>query len=297
MKWRVTALLVISLLGLAIAVPANILVVNEPSGSVPAQQPLPAPPPWPSSPEETALREKFVLLTEEEFVVQAFVEIFSEYAGGIGRILRSFSTYEEYARDYERSLYLREKAIALIATLMQDKEIGHVLTDLIASHITRLAIINHLPDGIVAVANTRTGLVVFNARVFDEAREDRDWLVLYGLVHEAVHLMYPNETGPKAHARIHDSTLQMLEPAADRYPDDYDKHRFLVDVALADVPEVSRLVRESFENRGSSEISGYYVHQLHELREKRQRDDPGQVFRYAGMSYDAVTNIIEISWR
>ncbi len=283
------------LLVLTVILPVNFLK-EHPTPAPAEQQPNTlAQPPRPLSSEEAALREKFALLTEDEFARQAIAEIFSEYAGGIGRVL-SLDTYEGFTTYYEQALPLREKTIAMISTFLQDQQIGPVLNDLIARYIERLAITDELPDGMIAVVNTGTGLVLLNARVIEE-RENREWLVLYSLIHEAVHMMHPDETGPEAHARIHDETLKMLEPIRRQYPDDYDEHRFIIDLALADIPEVSRPLRTNLENGANSEIPPYYARRLHELRDEMQQENPGQLFRYAEMSYDPETHEIDVSWK
>jgi hypothetical protein len=242
------------------------------------------------------LREKFAILTEDEFELQMVAEIFSEYAGGIGRVL-SQHPYQEFAKHYEQSTPLREQAITLIARLMQDKETGRLLSGLISRYIERLVITEKLPDGIIAVVNTRTGVVLLSARVIEKESDDREWLVLYGVMHEAVHRMHPDETGREEHVRIHDITLEMLEPARGRNPEDYDDQRFITDLALADIPEVSAPLREHLHNGDNSETRLYFSRRLKELRKEKQSEDPGKVFRYDGISYDPDTGDIEVSWK
>jgi hypothetical protein len=293
MKRRGAVLFSILLLVLAIAVPAH--VFKEAFISVPTEQPRQAStqPPGPLTPEEVALRKKFAILTEDEFMRQVIAEISSEYAGGIGRVL-SQRTYEEFAKHHEQSLPLRQKAITLIARLMQDQQIGQFLSGVIARYLERLVITDNLSEGIVAVVNTRTGVVLLNARVVEEEDE---WLVLYGLMHEAVHRMHPDETGLEEHVRIHNITLEMLEPARGRNPEDYDDRRFITDLALADIPEVSGPLREHLHNGDNSETRLYFSRRLQELRKEKQGEDLGKVFRYDGISYDPDTGDIEVSWK
>lgn len=294
-KRRAAILLLILLLMVAMVFRAPFL--KEPSVSVSAEQPSQAStqPPEPLTPEEQALREKFAILTEDEFELQMVAEIFSAYTGGIGRIL-SQHTYEEFAKHYEQSLPLREKAITLIARLMQDKETGRLLSGLTSRYIERLVITEKLPDGIIAAVNTRTGLVLLSARVIENESDDREWLVLYGLMHEAVHRMHPDETGREEHVRIHDITLEMLEPARGRHPNDYDELRFITDLALADIPEVSGPLRENLHSGDNSETRLNLSRRLQELRKEKENEDPGKVFRYDGISYDPETGDIEVSW-
>lgn len=297
MKRRGAALLFISLLVVAIVVPANFF--KEASISVPAEQPsqASAQPSGPVTAEEAALREKFAILTEEEFERQAVAEIFSEFAGGIGRILLASGSYEEFAKYHEQSTPLREKAITLIARLMQDKETGRLLSGLISRYIERLVITDKLPDGIIAVVNTRTVLVLLSARVIENESDDREWLVLYGLMHEAVHRIHPDDTGREEHVRIHDITLKMLEPARGRHPDDYDELRFIIDLALADIPEVSGPLRENLHSGDHSETRLNFSRRLHELRKEKESEEPGKVFRYDGIRHDSETGDVLVSWK